>query len=96
MEDIKGKGKLLCNRCQILLNDTVRYLKHLEIYKTAQETLEKELNGTVAKPVGEEVSSNANVDSLLPLEKEVEAIEEDGDPNELKNEIHGIDEEIKG
>ena len=56
--------------------------------------MEKELNGTVAKPVGEEVSSN--VDSLLPLEKEVEAIEEDGDPNELKNEIHGIDEEIKG
>ena len=56
--------------------------------------MEKELNGTVAKPADEEVSSN--VDSLLPLEKEVEAIEEDGDPNELKNEIHGIDEEIKG
>ena len=76
------------------MNDTVRYLKHLVIYNTAQETLEKELNGTVAKPVDEEVSSN--VDNLSPLEKEVEAIEEDGDPNELKNEIHGIDEEIKG
>ena len=69
-------------------------LKNILLYKTAQETLEKELNGTVAKPADEEVSSN--VDSLLPLEKEVEAIEEDGDPNELKNEIHGIDEEIKG
>ena len=71
-----------------------RHLKHLVIYKTAQETLEKELNSTVAKPVNEEVLSN--VDNLLPLEKEVEAIEEDGDPNELTNEIHGIDEEIAG
>ena len=94
MEDIKEKGKL-CNRCrQILLNVIGRYLKHLVIYKTAQETLEKELNSTVAKPVNEEVLSN--VDNLLPLEKEVQAIEEDGDPNELTNEIHGIDEEIKG